>query len=80
LHRRPPATCTSATSSAILEDLDWLGFASDSPPVRQSERGAVYEAALGRPSRQTALPRWFRNAFVGSGFSRIGPPEGGPHI
>ena len=33
---------------AILEDLDWLGFVADGPPVRQSERGALYEAELGR--------------------------------
>jgi glutamyl-tRNA synthetase/glutamyl-Q tRNA(Asp) synthetase len=30
----------------ILEDLAWLGFAADEGPVRQSERGAVYEEAL----------------------------------
>jgi glutamyl/glutaminyl-tRNA synthetase len=33
---------------AILEDLAWLGFEGDEPPVRQSERGAIYEDALGR--------------------------------
>ena len=33
---------------AILEDLTWLGFEADEPLVRQSERGAIYEAALGR--------------------------------
>lgn len=31
---------------AILEDLAWLGFEADEPPVRQSERGALYESAL----------------------------------
>ena len=31
---------------AILEDLDWLGFAGDGPLVRQSERHAIYEDAL----------------------------------
>jgi glutamyl-tRNA synthetase/glutamyl-Q tRNA(Asp) synthetase len=31
---------------AILEDLAWLGFAADEKPVRQSERDAIYEAAL----------------------------------
>jgi glutamyl-tRNA synthetase/glutamyl-Q tRNA(Asp) synthetase len=31
---------------SILEDLDWLGFRADGPPVRQSDRGAVYERAL----------------------------------
>ena len=34
--------------AAILEDLAWLGFRPDAPPVRQSERGAIYEAALAR--------------------------------
>ena len=32
--------------SAILEDLDWLGFTADAPLVRQSERAATYEACL----------------------------------
>ena len=31
---------------AILEDLAWLGFDADEPPVRQSERNAIYESAL----------------------------------
>jgi glutamyl/glutaminyl-tRNA synthetase len=30
----------------ILDDLAWLGFAADAPPVRQSERGDIYEQAL----------------------------------
>ena len=33
---------------AMLEDLAWLGFEADEPPVRQSERSAIYEDALGR--------------------------------
>jgi glutamyl/glutaminyl-tRNA synthetase len=32
----------------ILDDLTWLGFAVSGPPVRQSERGAIYEEALDR--------------------------------
>jgi glutamyl-tRNA synthetase/glutamyl-Q tRNA(Asp) synthetase len=31
---------------AILEDLEWLGFAADAPPVRQSERNLIYSDAL----------------------------------
>jgi glutamyl-tRNA synthetase/glutamyl-Q tRNA(Asp) synthetase len=31
---------------AIREDLDWLGFVADEDGGRQSERGAIYEAAL----------------------------------
>ena len=33
---------------AILEDLEWLGFAADEPIVRQSEREAVYSDSLRR--------------------------------
>jgi glutamyl-tRNA synthetase/glutamyl-Q tRNA(Asp) synthetase len=33
---------------ALLEDLAWLGFAADGPPVRQSERESNYRAALER--------------------------------
>jgi glutamyl/glutaminyl-tRNA synthetase len=36
----------------ILDDLAWLGFAADEPPVRQSERGAIYEHALDGLRRQ----------------------------
>jgi len=32
--------------AALLEDLQWLGFAADGELVRQSERGAIYERAL----------------------------------
>ena len=34
--------------ASILDDLAWLGFTPDGPLVRQSERGSIYEAALGR--------------------------------
>jgi glutamyl-tRNA synthetase/glutamyl-Q tRNA(Asp) synthetase len=37
---------------AILEDLAWLGFAADEPPVRQSERAAIYLYALDTLRRQ----------------------------
>ena len=37
---------------ALLEDLAWLGFAADAPPVRQSERSAIYEEALDGLRRQ----------------------------
>ncbi|HXI27097.1 MAG TPA: glutamate--tRNA ligase family protein, partial [Vicinamibacterales bacterium] len=36
----------------ILDDLAWLGFAADAPPVRQSERGDIYERALDGLRRQ----------------------------
>jgi glutamyl-tRNA synthetase/glutamyl-Q tRNA(Asp) synthetase len=38
--------------AAIFEDLAWLGFVADGAPVRQSERGAIYEEALDRLRRQ----------------------------
>src|SRR5262245_62052915 len=31
---------------AILDDLSWLGFQADEPFTRQSDRTAIYEAAL----------------------------------
>lgn len=37
---------------SILEDLAWLGFSADSPLVRQSERGELYEDALDALRRQ----------------------------
>src|ERR1700733_11937089 len=43
-HDRQRSRAPYATS--ILEDLEWLGFVADAPLVRQSERAAVYEAAL----------------------------------
>lgn len=38
--------CRPEFERALLDDLDWLGFAPDAPLVRQSERGALYEASL----------------------------------
>jgi glutamyl-Q tRNA(Asp) synthetase len=32
--------------AAIVEDLHWLGFVPDGPPVRQRERGDIYSQAL----------------------------------
>ena len=37
---------------SILEDLEWLGFTPDEPPVRQSERGQIYDRALARLREQ----------------------------
>jgi glutamyl-tRNA synthetase/glutamyl-Q tRNA(Asp) synthetase len=34
--------------AALIEDLAWLGFQPDGPPVRQSDREPVYRAALQR--------------------------------
>jgi len=46
--------CRPEFERAILEDLAWLGFAGDAPPVRQSERGGLYARALDR-LRQAGL-------------------------
>jgi glutamyl/glutaminyl-tRNA synthetase len=37
---------------SILEDLEWLGFRADEAPIRQSERGEIYERALARLREQ----------------------------
>jgi glutamyl-tRNA synthetase/glutamyl-Q tRNA(Asp) synthetase len=42
----------AAYEAAILEDLEWLGFRADGPPVRQSERGDIYSHALDTLRRQ----------------------------
>ncbi len=34
--------------ASILEDLAWLGFVADGPPVRQSARDGIYRGALDR--------------------------------
>ncbi len=44
-----------AYEDSILEDLAWLGFEADEPPVRQSERGAIYEEALDRLRAQSLV-------------------------
>ncbi len=46
------ARSRSAFEEAILEDLAWLGFRSDGPLVRQSERRDIYLQALGALRRQ----------------------------
>jgi glutamyl/glutaminyl-tRNA synthetase len=38
--------------AAMLDDLAWLGFAADAPPVRQSERDDIYRQALDTLRRQ----------------------------
>lgn len=44
--------CRKEWERALLDDLAWLGCAPDAPPVRQSERGALYAAALARLERK----------------------------
>jgi glutamyl-Q tRNA(Asp) synthetase len=40
--------CRPGFEDAIFEDLAWLGLAWERPVLRQSERGAAYDAALDR--------------------------------
>src|ERR1051325_6104704 len=44
--------CRREYDDAILEDLAWLGFVADGPPVRQSERGDIYTQALEKLQRR----------------------------
>jgi glutamyl-tRNA synthetase/glutamyl-Q tRNA(Asp) synthetase len=44
--------CRPEYEHSILEDLAWLGFVPDGPMVRQSDRGAIYEASLQRLREQ----------------------------
>jgi glutamyl/glutaminyl-tRNA synthetase len=43
--------CRPEYDSALLEDLEWLGFAADEGPIRQSDDDAPYAAALDRLRR-----------------------------
>jgi len=47
----PPRVVRGA-EERILEDLRWLGLDWDEGPVRQSERGAIYEEAIARLAAQ----------------------------
>ena len=44
--------CRPEYEAALLEDLAWLGFEADEPPVRQSERDDIYVHALDTLRRQ----------------------------
>ena len=46
--------CPRSLAAACIEDLTWLGFNWDEPPLYQSERGAVYQQHL---DRLTAMGR-----------------------
>ena len=40
--------CRPEFEQGILDDLEWLGLVPDQPPIRQSQHGKVYAAALDR--------------------------------
>ena len=46
------ARCKPEWEAAIFDDLRWLGLTWEIPVMRQSERGAAYEAALARLSAE----------------------------
>jgi glutamyl-tRNA synthetase/glutamyl-Q tRNA(Asp) synthetase len=65
--------------ASILEDLDWLGFVADGPPVRQSERAAIYEAALdGLRRRGLVYACGCSRAEIAQGFDGSDRPGAGP--
>jgi len=59
----------------ILDDLGWLGFTADEPPVRQSERGEIYERALQQLRRQG---RVYACNCSRAEITRVGRPERPP--
>lgn len=52
--------CRPEFETGILEDLAWLGVDWDGPVLRQSGRGAAYEAALARLAEEGLAYRCFR--------------------
>jgi glutamyl-Q tRNA(Asp) synthetase len=52
--------CRPEFEAGILEDLAWLGVDWDGPVLRQSGRGAAYEAALARLAEGGLAYRCFR--------------------
>jgi glutamyl-Q tRNA(Asp) synthetase len=50
-----PARCRPDYEAAIFEDLAWLGLTWDEPPVRQSDRKALYDRALAQLAAQGLL-------------------------
>ena len=52
--------CRPEFEAGILEDLAWLGVDWDGPVLRQSGRGAAYEAALARLAEEGLAYRCFR--------------------
>lgn len=52
--------CKPEFEAAIIEDLTWLGLHWDEPPIRQSERRALYETYRARLEAEGLLYRCFR--------------------
>lgn len=69
----------AGAEAAAIEDLQWLGLDWDGAPVRQSERGALYEAALQRLAEQDlAYPCSCTRRDVELAASAPHPGEDGP--
>jgi glutamyl-tRNA synthetase len=52
-----PTRTVQGGEEAIVEDLSWLGIDFDEGPVRESERGAIYEEAVERAVQSGAAER-----------------------
>lgn len=76
------ARCTPASAAAIEDDLHWLGVAWETPVVRQSERSALYAAALDRLAARDLVYPCFcsRGDIVAATGFGDGPrdPDGAP--
>jgi glutamyl-Q tRNA(Asp) synthetase len=69
--------CRPEFEAAILEDLAWLGLDWDGPVLRQSERGAIYRAALDRLVAQgVAYPCFCTRADIAAAVAAPHGPEG----
>jgi len=81
------ARCRPEWEAAILDDLAWLGLAWPRPVVRQSTRGAAYDAALARLAGLGLLyPCRCRRGDIRAalaapqeGAARAGGPDGTPY-
>jgi glutamyl/glutaminyl-tRNA synthetase len=67
--------CRPEYEAGILEDLEWLGYGSELPLVRQSERDAIYREAAGSLQRRGVLYACdCARAQIESRASRLAPP------
>lgn len=71
--------CRPEFEAGVIEDLTWLGLDWDGPVLRQTERGAAYEAALDRLVEEGLAYRCFRTRReVAEAMTRA--PHGGEAI
>lgn len=75
------ARCTPAFEAGIEDDLRWLGVEWEAPVVRQSERFALYAAALDRlAARDLIYPCFCTRGEIAAATGSGGPrdPDGAP--